>query len=116
MLYMPGVFKPWSFMMWQRKLATLLDGRPVVLICLDSALLMQLKVGPRKGKQATDVRTCQGVSSKSDLECKGSLIFGHPTVEFKFWEMILVTDGLRHVAVSKVWTPFLAFWSCDGPY
>jgi hypothetical protein len=102
--------------MWQRKLATLLDGRPAVLICLDSALLMQMKVDPRKGKQTTDVRTCQEVSSKSDLMYKGSLLFDHPTVEFKFWEMILVTDGLRHVTVSKLWTPCLAFWSCDGPY
>jgi hypothetical protein len=66
MPYMPGVFKPWSFLMWQRKLAMLLDGRPAILICLDCALLMQLKVGPRKGKLTTDVKTCQGVSSVSD--------------------------------------------------
>jgi hypothetical protein len=31
MLYMPGVFKPQSFLMWQKKLAALLDGRPEVL-------------------------------------------------------------------------------------
>jgi hypothetical protein len=49
MLYMPGVFKPRSFLMWQRKLATLLDGRPTVLICLDSAPLMQVEDGSKKG-------------------------------------------------------------------
>jgi hypothetical protein len=65
-MYMLGVFNPRSFLMWQRKLAMLLDGRPAVLICLDSALLMQLKVGQRKGKWATDVRTCQDVSSILD--------------------------------------------------
>jgi hypothetical protein len=35
-------------------------------VCLDSALLMHLKVGQRKGKRATDVRTCRGVSSLLD--------------------------------------------------
>jgi hypothetical protein len=63
MLYMPGVLKPQSFFMWQRKLS-MLDGRPAVLNCLDCALLMQSKVGARKGKQTTDVRKCQGVSSE----------------------------------------------------
>jgi len=41
---------------------TFLDRRPIVLMP-DSILVMQLKVGPTKGKKATDVGTSLDVSS-----------------------------------------------------
>jgi len=49
-----------------KETGNIVSGRPAVLICLDSALVMQLKVCERKDTQATDVRTWQGVSSILD--------------------------------------------------
>jgi len=50
--------------MGKRKLVTFLGSTPTVLmLCLVSILLMQLKVGPTKGKKATDVSSSLGVSS-----------------------------------------------------
>jgi hypothetical protein len=53
----------------------------------------------------------------NQIQSTKDVLFEHPAVEFKFsWEMILVTDGSRPMAVSKEWIPCLAFCSCDGPY
>jgi len=47
MQYVHDVFKPRSSLMVHRRLAAFLGGRPIVLmLCLDSTLLMWLKVGP----------------------------------------------------------------------
>jgi hypothetical protein len=40
----------------QKKLESFLDVRPIILmLCFDNTMLMQLKVVPTKGKNATEV-------------------------------------------------------------
>jgi len=61
---MPGVFMLRSFLRGWSNLVVFLGGRPLILIlCLDIILLMLLKVGPTKGKKATDVGSSLGVPS-----------------------------------------------------
>jgi hypothetical protein len=51
---MSCAFKPRVSLTGQRKMETFLMRRPAVLIlCVDSALLMRLQVGPTKGRKAT---------------------------------------------------------------
>jgi hypothetical protein len=65
-MYTPDVFKSRSSLMDQRNLETFLSGRPRGLrLCLGSSLIMRLRVGPRKGKKATNVGFCLGVCSLS---------------------------------------------------
>jgi len=53
MLYIPGVFKPGAFLTSQWNLETFLGWRHTALIlCSNSALLMQLRVGLNKGQQS----------------------------------------------------------------
>jgi hypothetical protein len=55
------VFKPRSSLIGQKKMLAFLSGRSTVLmLCLDNTPLTQLKVGPTKGKKATNVRTSLG--------------------------------------------------------
>jgi hypothetical protein len=74
MLDRPGVFK---LLMGQRKLATFLGRRPTVLmLCFDSTLLKQLKVGPKEGKKSTNIRFCLGTSSLSGALRANTSLYG----------------------------------------
>jgi hypothetical protein len=75
-LYMPGVLSPKPSFTGRRKLGIILwRGATDLILCLDSSLLMCLKVVLMKGRKAThrflqgQCGSCQWTESPSDKSC-----------------------------------------------